>query len=227
MTDNNLIERVKHHEDNFVERKPDGANRSEIRKSVVAFANSVPVGRTGVVFFGVHNDGKIQGVSNPDQLQKTVREVCEQDCYPAIKFSSEVIYIDDKSVVAVIIPPSADKPHFAGPAYVRRGSQSVIASKELFEELILSRNDKCAAMLKNKGQIVTVIAQQHHLGDTKIISDSQCREYHECRIESCDAHVLHLTDINTDRSISEPLQNVTISYDNKKYRPMLIITGNK
>jgi hypothetical protein len=165
-------------------------------------------------------------VSNPDQLQKTVREVCEQDCYPPIIFSTEVLPVDGKFVVAVVIPPSIDKPHFSGPAFVRKGSESVTASREMFEELIISRTDKCAAILRNKGKVVTVITQQHHLGETKVITGNS-RERYDCRIESCDAHVLHLVDIGTDRQISEPLQNVTVSYDNKRYRLMLIITGNK
>jgi predicted HTH transcriptional regulator len=51
-----LIIRLKSEEDNFVERKPDGVKRGEIRETIVAFANSLSEGQTGVLFIGVRDD---------------------------------------------------------------------------------------------------------------------------------------------------------------------------
>ena len=42
MANNDLLSRLGNAEDNFIERKPANPNREDIRKTVVAFANSVP-----------------------------------------------------------------------------------------------------------------------------------------------------------------------------------------
>jgi hypothetical protein len=225
MPHSSLIARLKNHEDNFVERKPEGVNASEIRQSVIAFANSVPVGTTAVLFMGIHNDGRIQGVENPDKLQKTVREQCERVCYPPVAFSTAVLDIEGKAVVAVVVPPSQNKPHFSGPAFVRRGSESVAASPELFEELIASRNDKVAAIFRMRNALVSVICIQHKLGSTEQIADTRYRALSECVVESCTPHIVRLKDIGSDRYVTEPIENVAVSYDEERHRPMLIVRG--
>lgn len=221
-----LIDKLKNHEDNFIERKPEGVNAAEIRKTVVALANSVSVGSTGILFIGIHNDGRIQGVKSPDKLQMTVREQCERVCYPPIVFSTEVLNVENKSVLAVVIPPSQDRPPFSGPAFVRRGSESVASSPELFDELIASRNDKVAAILRMRGGPVSVICIQHKLGSTERVDSSGYRTRSECVIESCTPHIVRLKDIGTDRFVTEPIGNITIGYDEVHYRHMLIVRGN-
>ena len=158
-----LLARLGAAEDNFVERKPEGANRSELRRTVVAFANSTPEGQIAVLFLGLHDKGMIIGVQNPDALQKTIGDVCGGDIYPPVDFFSRAIQVDGKTVVAICVPSSRRKPHFAGPAFVRRGSESVVASVELYEELIASRVDKCRQILAWRGQIITVTSVQHNL----------------------------------------------------------------
>jgi predicted HTH transcriptional regulator len=48
-----LLARLNSKEDNFTERKPEGAGTYEFRKTIVAFANSLPDNQTGVLFIGV------------------------------------------------------------------------------------------------------------------------------------------------------------------------------
>ena len=225
MAQDDLIARLQNHEDALVERKPDGVNAGEIRQTIVAFANGVAPDTSGVLFIGVHNDGRIQGVENPDKLQKTVREQCERVCYPPIAFNSEVLNIEGRPVLAVVIPHSTNRPHFSGPAFIRRGSESVAASQELFEELIVSRSDKVAAILRMRGSPVTVICVQHRLGSTEHITDRRYRTRSDCAIQSCDAHIVRMKDLASDRSITEPLELVTVSYDEERHRPMLVIKG--
>ena len=225
MGENELLNRLGDAEDNFIERKPASANRDEIRKTVVAFANSVPEGRTAVLLVGIRNDGKFDAVPNPDKLQKTVREICEQDCYPPIKFSAEVLKPEGGPVLAVVIPASTNRPHFAGPAYVRRGSESVAASGEAFDELVHSRNSKCAAVLKLRGQTISVLALQHKLGVAQHIPDTGYREGIECRVEVADAQSVRLLILGSDRYVTEPLDHVKVSYDEERHRPMLVVTG--
>jgi predicted HTH transcriptional regulator len=125
------MNRLADFEDNFTERKPASVNARDLHKAIVAFANSVPENRAAIIYIGVGNDGSPRGLPNPDSLQKTVRNICDHDCFPPIKASLEVLDVVGKSVIAVVVPSSANRPYFSGPAYIRRGSESVQASQEI------------------------------------------------------------------------------------------------
>lgn len=217
-----LIERLKNTEDNFTERKPEGARSSELRETIVAFADSIPEGRTAVLFIGISNEGIPLGITNPDSLQKKVRKICKRGCYPPIEFRCEIITSGDKDILAVVIPHSQDKPHFAGPAYVREGSQNVTASARLFEELITTRLSKPYEILKWRGKTVTVEEIGKYLGSTKIIGPKY-RARRECEVKDCTPHSITLRDISQLKDLTEPLDNVQLSYDNSKDRLMLIV----
>lgn len=131
MTPHALLERLNNHEDGFTERKTEAARSSEFRRTLVAFANSVSEGQTAVLFIGVADDGRVIGVANPDSLQKKLGEIAAKDCYPPVKCQSQVLTVDGKSVVAILVETSMERPHFAGPAFVRRGSESVVASLDV------------------------------------------------------------------------------------------------
>ena len=116
MTTDDLLKLLGNHEDNFVERKQEGVKEADLRRTLCAFANTVPEGRVAVLFIGLHDKtGAPTGVSNPDQLQKRVREVCHDDCYPPLEYKSEVLTVEGKAIVAVVVPYSTARPHFAGP----------------------------------------------------------------------------------------------------------------
>ncbi len=221
-----LIQRLFNKEDGFTERKPENAGTADFKKTLVAFANSVPEDSTAILYIGVADTGKPLGVSNPDSIQKTIRGICEKDCYPPIKFQSQVIPYEDKNLLAVIIPFSSNRPHFAGPAYIRRGSESVVASEEIFQELIDSRTSKVAGILKCKGQIVTVEVHGKFLGDARYIGDNNrdYRKKHECEILECNSYYVRMIDISSSRHVSEPLSNVDLNYDEERHRPMLIVS---
>ena len=228
MTTDELLRLIGNHEDNFVERKSEGVRDAELRQTVSAFANAVPAGRAAVLFIGIHDKtGEVIGVGNPDQLQKRVREACHADCYPPIQYSIEVITVDGKAVVAVVIPPSATKPHFTGPAYMRVGSESTKASAQQYEELILSRTDKAREILGHKNEVFTVLGIGYKLGSNKPLPDAAYKEMRECRIVECTGHLVTLADIAAGITFSEPLAHVTINHDHEKYRPMLMVTFPK
>src|SRR5882724_2588775 len=138
----NLLERLKHPEDRFTERKPKGVSTEDKCKTLVAFANSLPDGEEGILFIGVSDKGDILGLDNTDNLQKEMRKLAEQRCYPPIRIQSEVLNISGLEVVAVSVLPSRNRPHFTGPAYVRIGSESCEATEQMLTELIASRTDE-------------------------------------------------------------------------------------
>lgn len=225
MTPEELRRRIGDHEDNFIERKPQGANGAELRRAIVAFANSVPEGRDAILFIGVHDNGTVRGCTAPDSVQKTVRKICDQDCYPPIRFTSEVITTDDGPIVAVIVPASDNRPHFAGPAFVRRGSESVMASEQVFNELVYSRNSKAAAVLRLKNQVVIVIGLGHRLGSTRRDVFPGHREGGEARVLECTSQTVRFQMLDSLRYVMEPLDHVEVSYDEERHKRLLVVTG--
>ena len=218
--------RLKNHEDGFIERKPPGVSSEDICKTLVAFANSLDEGQQAILFIGVADKGALIGVENTDKMQKTVRTLAMERCYPSIFCTCVVFQESGKSIVAVIVNPSSNRPHFAGPAYMRRGSRSEKASAELFDELIASRNTKAGAILRSKGKLVTVIEYSPVYKRVPKIrhADAGNRietiEY-EARIIECDAHTVRLDRLGTH--IAEPLDKISISRDEREWRLKLII----
>ena len=217
-----LLSRVADFEDSFTERKPEGAGRGEFRKTIVAFSNSLSEDRIGILFIGLDDAGKPVGLENPDSTQKTINNICTRDIYPPVQVEMEVLRIDEVPVLAVIVSHSDQRPHFSGPAFIRVGSESVVASEKVYEELINSRVDKCHRILREKEKTWTVRRVGRNVGDPIMMGDPYTRVL-ECTIEECNAHYVRFEDISSNRRITEPLDSVTISYDEMKHRPMLLV----
>ena len=118
-------------EDCLLERKTEN-DLKDLLKTMVAFANSVVPGHTAVILIGEKDDGSVQGVSNADNIQKKVRQEAEK-IYPDVIWRSEVYEKDGQQCVRVEIEHSGDTPHFGGPAWIRRGSDTVKASDAEFQ----------------------------------------------------------------------------------------------
>jgi len=137
-----------------------------------------------------------------------------------------VIATDDGAVVAVTVPASQNRPHFSGPAFVRRGSESVAASEQQFNELIYSRDSKAATLLSLKDQIVILIGLGHKLGSTRRDVTRDYREGGEARILDCNALTVRFQLIASGIYITEPLDHIIITYNEEKHKPMLVVSGH-
>ncbi len=208
-------------EDGFTERKSSGS-ASEVIRTVVGFANSVPEGRTGVLFIGVNDKGSIGGVDNPDKLQKSIRNMCEKECYPPIWANIEAINYDGKTVIAVEIPYSHKKPYFAGQAYIRRGSETITASDEMFHGLILQNIDKCRYILKYQDMLWTVEAVGKRLGDSISVGARSYRESAECKIVEVTAYYVRFKNVSSDQYITEEINFINITWDDGRNRPKVV-----
>jgi hypothetical protein len=219
--DVDLVARLRDAEDRFVERKPAAAGRSDFKRTIVAFANSVPENRVGILYIGIGDDRAIHGVPNPDRMQRDVRQTAENDCYPSIFVDSEVLRIEDKLVVAILVRHSTQRPHFAGPAYVRRGSESLNASEAEYEELVNSRLSVVRQLQEWKGQTVTVteVSKQlgqyfpldasHHKSDTFVIVD-------------VNSHCVRFKRLGSGRFVTEIVQALRLSWDDEQQRPRVL-----
>ncbi len=217
-----LKRRVSNCEDSLTERKSSGAF-NDVIKTVVGFANSVPENRTGVLFVGVNNNGEIIGVENPDKLQKTIRNICENECHPPIWANICALNFDEKTVIAVEVPYSPKKPYFAGQAFVRIGTETKNASEELFNELILHHLEKVKYILRYKNTTWTVVAVGKKLGASANLSNSRYQETAECRIEEVTAHFVRFRILSSDSYVTEELNFINISWDDKSDRPKVVV----
>jgi hypothetical protein len=211
-----LLQRLVAAEDNLVERKPDNAPR-DWRKTIVAFANSLSDDQIAHLLIGIGDRGETLGVADPDKVQKKVAEICEDQCYPPLRPrpKSIVLHRDGKEIVAVEVCATMNGPHFSGPAYVRQGSRSVVASPEIFEDLIARRHDVARVLLdwKREGKgPVYVEAIGKRLGSTKPLVDRAHREGLKCAIEEVNAHFITLRSMDTPPTIyHEPITGISIT----------------
>jgi len=217
-----LLAQVRDLEDQYVERKLEGAGGKVFKKTLIAFANSVPPGRSATLLVGVGDSGAIVGVANPDGLQKTLRNIAENECFPPIAIDLATFVVDEKHIVAAIVKDSAMRPHFAGAAFVRRGSESIEATTEIYRSLLLAQDEKRRYILDRPHATWTVELLNKSPGAALPLFDTRARSCLDCKVEEVSAFFVRLRDTN-GRGFTELLQDVHISYDDEKHRPRLII----
>jgi hypothetical protein len=155
MTDDDLRSLLRGGEGSRVEFKA-SANRDKVKKTAVAFANRLWQPEPGVLFVGVQDDGTVTGVPNPDETIKDMRRYVEE-CFPPIdRWEVRPLAHEGLTVVALIVWESRDAPHFVGGAYVRRGSESIQASREMYEKLLAYRSSSARRLAPWIGRAITV-----------------------------------------------------------------------
>jgi hypothetical protein len=200
----NLLARMRNFEDHLVERKVVKDDK-DWKKTAVAFANSVPVGLPAVLYIGVRDNGEIETPQhNLDEAEKKFNRQMEK-VYPRIAYVPKVISDNGRQALAVVIPGSELRPHFAGLAYVRRGSESIESSEEQFSELMAQRNSKAALLLQSKGKNVTVFVRT---GDSEIPWPTSTV------LVACNQFYVTLKRFDHEPPHSFPLSRVEINFDN-------------
>lgn len=107
----------------------------------------------------------------------------------------------------MIVPGSESRPHFAGQAFIREGSQSREASQQQFEALIAMRSSKAYEILKYKGKTVTLIQAR----DTE-----WGRSYtgHAIgSVEDCNTFYVLMRSGTAENLQAFPLSSIDLSYD--------------
>ncbi|MFZ3375000.1 MAG: ATP-binding protein [Chthoniobacterales bacterium] len=224
-----LRELMRTSETNWVERKT-SYNPSEVKKTIVAFANSVSEGEHAVLFIGVDPSGKPVHVENADKRQRDIRNLAEQECFPSIRCHPTVVRQNGSEIIAVVVGFSPERPHFAGHAFIRTGSETRKASGQIFEELVASRIDKVRRLLKDKGRPITVARYNYvtfqpvgAMFSGRSTTTTFTVERSECVIDSCDAFVLHYIEQPSQQCRACPVNEVEIDFDAEKGRTRLII----
>lgn len=218
LSDADLLARMKNFEDHLVERKT-FSDEKDWKKTAVAFANSVPVGLPAVLFIGVRDNGEIETPQKDLDAAQRKFNTQMQKVYPRIPYVPKIISANGQQALAVIIPGSELRPHFAGLSYVRRGSETHEASEQEFAELIAQRSSKAAKILSWKGKAITVMSRNPVEGG---LFHAETRWQDPTTVKDCDQFYVTLNR-GSGSPVSLPLSRVDITFDNANKRLQLEI----
>lgn len=135
----------------------------------------------------------------------------------------KVVQRDSKQLLAVIIPGSENRPHFAAQSYIRDGPQTKQASEEQFERLITERNSKSREILKCLGKEITFrLPPGHNLAVGPHFYGGGGR--FACRVLACNQFYVSVEFSREEYLVSKayPLTFVEIGFDYAEKRLELI-----
>ena len=140
---------------------------------------------------------------------------------------------EGKTCIRVEIEYDGETPHFGGPAWIRRGSVTEMASDEIFQRLIEYRLSKVRELAKWINGKVTITPDIGVPDEFYLDRTTQPMRVHP-RLGS-GSHAAKLLSVNrfwvtfelAERRRSEPLEKVTLSWDDKNDQLQLLIKISK
>ena len=123
----------------FHERAVTKTSRTRpILHDVIAFAN----GEGGTIYVGANPDTKVplHGLEQAEEQARILKEDILQMIDPPINVEFEVRPNGDRSIIVIRVPKGPDRPYVFAPTsqiYVRRGKESVLATREEIIRLVL------------------------------------------------------------------------------------------
>ena len=133
MKDTEIRLRLSQGEDSATQFKRGSIGVAKLAAELVAFTNAAG----GVIFFGVDDDGTICGLTKADakSLDGEISNAANENVRPAVYPRTEFHTIDDKLILAVIVPEGVSKPYAdkTGAFWVKSGpdKRRVTAREEL------------------------------------------------------------------------------------------------
>jgi hypothetical protein len=196
-------------EDSLREKKVEN-DLKDLLKTLVSFANSVAPGDVAKIFIGERDDGTVQGVTSVDNIQKSVTKEAEK-IYPAIYYRTEVYERDGKHCIRVEIKHNGLAPHFGGAAWIRQGPLSVLATGELYQQLVDLRSSKVQQLAKWLGKSITVSWANMGIG---IIGPNWGG--YPCELVGVTGSFSTFKKAGTQKQQSEPNDWLTLSWDDQR-----------
>jgi hypothetical protein len=208
-------------EDNLLERKTE-SDLGDLLKTLVAFANSVRPGHTAVILIGEKDNDTVQGVTDADNIQKTIRKHCDK-IYPPILWKSIVYEKEGKYCVRIEIEYDGDTPHFGGIAWVRKGSETIKASDEVFQKLIELRLDKVRELAKWIDKNITIEPDPQALVDPHFFHYLPVKNRFNSKLLKVNNFWATFLEEGGKNNMSMPLEKIILNWDNQHNRLMLYI----
>ena len=114
-------------------------------------------------------------------------------------------------MLAVVIPGSPNRPHFAGPSYVRDGSVTRVASPQQFDLLVAERESKAYELRRWLGKTITMDDMR---SDDKIHVMGPVTSTTQVRLEEVNQFYLSCSVSGFRKAI--PLHRIDLSFDTDK-----------
>ncbi len=203
-------------EDHLLERKTE-RELKDIRRTAVAFANSVFPNHTAVILIGESNDGTTPGVTNADQLQRSIRTELDR-IYPAIEWRQVVYEKEGKSCIRIEIEYDGATPHFGDASWIRKGSESVRASDDMLQKLVELRSSKVRELSLWLNKTVTV-SWSMAAAPIGLVNWGKF----PCDVARVNQFFVTLKKWGENRSKSEPIQWLDLSWDDENNRLQIYV----
>lgn len=224
LTEDALKIRLRSAESDFVERKPRN-KKGDWLQAAVAFANSAPIGWPAVLFVGVGDDGTLQVRQEEDSrslqllledLSKSVSDVLES-AYPPIYRHIVPLRFDNEGCLAVVVPGSPDRPHFAGKSYIRDGGETKESSSMAFDRLVSQRSE----LVRELPEGLTISFRGKY---RQSIAHGVAAYAGEATVQECNRFYITFTWRHDGKTVvvSYPLGRIELSYDNLSNRPYVL-----
>jgi hypothetical protein len=172
--DEEVRRRLRDVEDHFTERK-ESPQEHTMREAITALANTAIPEKPGIIYVGVKNDGTIIGGDNMDSWQQKISSWAVS-CFPPVNVVPVALTVDGKNILAVVVPGSSARPHFAKAAYIRKGARNEMANQAEVDEWIAYRNSKVKMILDWKDRVVGLTGPNNRRlwqGQHKVINCNQ------------------------------------------------------
>lgn len=123
-----LLRLIRGGEDTYLELKVKLSNNEKITQGIVALANT----DGGTIIFGVNDQLRIEGVSNPEWVQQELARICREDIVPPIVPFFDCIAFDNGRRVVVLDVEGKKKPYRTrdGRFYMRFGAEKREVTRE-------------------------------------------------------------------------------------------------
>jgi ATP-dependent DNA helicase RecG len=133
MNEQELAELLQDLESDRVERKAADTDRNKIRQAICAFANDLPnYRRPGVIFIGVHDDGRCADITVSDSLLLTLADMRSDGNllpFPVLTVGKRIINGCELAVL-IVEPSDAPPVRFNGRTWIRVGPRRATATAE-------------------------------------------------------------------------------------------------
>jgi len=116
-------------------------------------ANSALPNKPGILYVGVNDLGEILQDKAPESWQRDIT-AWGNGCFPELPVIPRTLTKDGKEFLAVVVPLSEARPHFARPAFKRQGAKTIPASQQETDEWIAYRNSKAPFILDWKHKTI-------------------------------------------------------------------------
>ena len=201
--DEEILQRLTNTEDHLTERKSK-THRDQCTEAMVAFANSALPNKPGILYVGVNDEGEILQDKAPESWQHDIM-AWGNGCYPELPVIPRTLRKDGKEFLAVVVPMSEARPHFARPAFKRQGAKTIPALQQEIDEWIAHRNSKVRFILERKGEIVLV--QQRR--SANILPAGSLNGEHT--VLDCNSHFVTLQKTGTGGVFTHPLSTIELN----------------